>query len=357
MPQLSAGIIWIGPAPRLGNRAMGLGQTGIASGGHSAEVSLLGRIRQRLLGIGAAEAGFARRGFGPAEPARRERLEAIGRIFIEGYCAALRQGGPEAMASRFGGSAAELQGFAFEGAAMGFALLDIVTPWRGRRFARFVAGPAASHVYMAHVGAGWALARTSLGLAWRLGPLDPLVRSLAIDGCGFHAGYFHHRDAIDRQRCPRALRGHARNVFDQGLGRALWFVNGADIAAIAATVAAFPLGRQADLWSGVGLAAAYAGPADECDVAALLAAAGRFRLELGQGAAFAAKARQRAGNPAEHTGRACRAFCGRDAAAAAAITDFALDGLDLGDPGAAYAAWRAGIRRRLEVVPATTAPP
>jgi hypothetical protein len=231
-----------------------------------------------------------------------------------------------------------------------------LAPWRGRRFARFVAGAAAAHAYMAHVGAGWALARTSLRLAWRFGPLDPLLRWLMLDGCGFHAGYFHSRDTIDRQLRPRALRGHARNIFDQGLGRALWFVNGADAAAIAGAVATFPRTRQGDLWSGVGLAAAYAGGADDGDLAALLVAAAGFRPELGQGAAFAAKARERAGNPAEHTERACRVICGDGAAEAAAVTDLALDGLDLGDPGVAYAAWRAEIRRRIGVVPAMQAP-
>src|SRR5437870_3874905 len=100
---------------------------------------------------------------------------------------------------------------------------------------------------MAYVGAGWALARTSLWLAWRLGPLDPLRRWLAVDDYGFHAGYLHHRSAIERQRCPQSLRGHAVGVFDQGLGRSLWFVKGADIAVIASTLGAFPENRRTDL--------------------------------------------------------------------------------------------------------------
>jgi hypothetical protein len=204
---------------------------------------------------------------------------------------------------------------------------------------------------MAHVGAGWALARTSLRLAWRLGPLDPLLRWLMLDGYGFHAGYFHHRDAIGRQRRPRALQRYAENVFDQGLGRAIWFVKGADIDALSGALGAFPRDRQADLWSGVGLAAAYAGGVDTADLTSLFAAAGPFREQLGQGAAFAAKARERAGNPAAHTEHACRIFCGVDAAAAAAITDLALRGLDLADSGAAYVMWRRNIRTRIRAVP------
>lgn len=307
--------------------------------------------RLRLLGISPSESEFAQRGFRSTVPARRDRLERIGRVFIEGYNSAIRTADPLMIDAELGSAPLELQGFAFEGAAMGFALLDLVTPWRGRQFARFIAGPAAEHIYMAHVGAGWALARTSLRLAWRLGPLDPLLQWLAIDGYGFHAGYFHHDEAIDQQRRPRGLRGYAASAFDQGLGRAVWFVKGAEIGAIVGALHAFPQERRSDLWSGVGLAAAYAGGIGEEDLIALYSVARAFRLELGQGAAFAAKARVRSGNPAEHTECACRVFCGLSAAAAAAITDLALDGLDLSDPGGAYAAWRADIRWRIASSP------
>jgi enediyne biosynthesis protein E3 len=307
--------------------------------------------RLRLFGISPSEAEFAQRGFRSTIPARRERLERIGRVFIEGYNSAVRTADPLMIDTELGSAPQELQGFAFEGAAMGFALLDLVMPWRGRRFARFITGPAAAHIYMAHVGAGWALARTSPHLAWRLGPFDPLLQWLATDGYGFHAGYFHHGKAIDQQHRPRGLRGYAANAFDQGLGRAVWFVKGAEIDAVVEALHAFPQERQSDLWSGVGLAAAYAGGIGEEDLIALCSVARAFRLELAQGAAFAAKARERAGNPAEHTERACRVFCGLNATAAAAITDFALDGLDLSDPGKAYAAWRAGICWRIASSP------
>lgn len=53
----------------------------------------------------------------------------------------------------------EVRGFAFEGAAMGLALLDHLTPWRRDRFERFLSGPGDRHAYMVHVGAGWVFAR------------------------------------------------------------------------------------------------------------------------------------------------------------------------------------------------------
>jgi hypothetical protein len=311
----------------------------------SASNSALAPIRQRLFGIDATEATFARRGFGPTAPTRQHRLEQIGRTFVEAYNAAVRTADPIAAVTNLAVPSADLTGFTFEGAAMGFALLDLLAPWPSRRFARFLAGPASPHVYLAYVGAGWALARTSPLLAWRLGPLDPLLRWLIFDGYGFHAGYFHPAAAIAGQRVPRILRGHARAVFDQGLGRAIWFASGARGDAAAAQVNKFPSARQPDLWAGVGLAAAYAGGADASELAALKQAAGPHQSHLAQGAAFAAKARERAANPTPHTDLACRTFCGLDATTAAAITDQALPAIAADDRGEAYQAWRAEIRR------------
>jgi hypothetical protein len=308
---------------------------------------VLARLRQHLLGISADEASFTYRGFTPTAPHRQQQLERLGRTFVVGYNAAIRLAEPDVIVPHLDAVAEERRGFAFEGAAMGFALLDLVLPWPGQRFAGFLAGPASQHIYMAYVGAGWALARTSPVLSWRLGPLDPLLRWLMYDGYGFHAGYFHHHDAIDRQRRPGALRGYARNVFDQGLGRAMWFAKGADIRAVAATALRFPEHRRADLWSGIGLAAAYAGGLEATELAVLADAAGPYRGELCQGAAFAAKAREHAGNPAPHTELACRAFCGMGATAAAMITDQALPAVGPGDHGEAYRAWRAEIRHRI----------
>jgi hypothetical protein len=112
------------------------------------------RIWHFLLGISTDNASCTRRGFVARERSRRERLEEIGRTFIEGYNAALRLGDPEEITPQLGAVVHELEGFACEGAAMGFAVLDLLTPRSRRRFLRFLAGPARHHIYMAHVGAG-----------------------------------------------------------------------------------------------------------------------------------------------------------------------------------------------------------
>jgi hypothetical protein len=134
------------------------------------------------------------------------------------------------------------------------------------------------------------------------------------------------------------------NAFDQGVGRALWFAKGADVAKVAATIATFPEDRRGDLWSGVGLAATYACGVDQQDLEQLQDAARFYRAHVGQGAAFASKARQRAGNAAVHTEMACRTLCNCSAHEASAIADRALSECLARSRSASYESWRSRVR-------------
>jgi hypothetical protein len=314
---------------------------------HSGQESLMGRLKTLVLGISKEETTFARRGFRAGDAEARRRLERSGECFVIGYEAALEDDGPAVLAQRLDDVQAEFRGFAFEGAGMGLALLDFLTPWRAGRLGAFLAGPGDAHAYMVHVGVGWAIAR----LPWLraridapLKRLDSLLRWLAVDGYGFHEGYFHWRRSVRGQVRPRRLAGYASRAFDQGLGRGLWFVEGADVGRIPSVIAAFPAGRRADLWSGVGLAAAYAGGVDRAGLERLRIAAGDHMAHVAQGVAFAAKARVRGGNPATHTELACQVLCGMSADEAAKITDVALEGLAEDGTEPAYETWRRRIR-------------
>jgi hypothetical protein len=308
------------------------------------------RFRRSILGIPLEETTFARRGFRAASPSVRDRLEKVGQIFVQGYHAALDENEPAALSNYLNIVEPEFRGFAFEGAAMGLALLDHLTPWNKNRLQSFLNGSGKNHAYMIHVGVGWALAR----LAWLrrnvekpLANLDPLLRWLVIDGYGFHEGYFHWRKYLKGEPHPHQLKGYASRAFDQGLGRSLWFVDGADVNQIPITIGGFPEGRRADLWSGVGLACAYAGGAERAEMESLKSSARAYHSHLAQGAAFAAKARQRACNETAHTEMACQIFCGLTADEAAEVTDIALRDLAGGEEIPAYEIWRQRIQSHL----------
>ncbi len=308
----------------------------------------MGRLSRRLMGISEGEVTFARRGFRGGDAAVRAHIEKIGRSFLAGYHAALEQSRPEGLVPRLEATDADYRGFTFEGAAMALTLLDVLLPGHPRRLRDFLAGAGGDHVYMAHVGAGWAMARLPFGGPRLFRRLDPLLRWLALDGYGFHQGYFHWPRAVeDRQQIPRRVKGYGRRAFDQGLGRSLWFVDGAGVRRIPRTIATFPAARHADLWSGVGLACAYAGGVDAESVESLRQAGDAFTAELAQGAAFAAKARQRAGNMAPHVESTCQILCGCSAAEAAELTDLTLAGLPPDADLPAYELWRQRVRDRL----------
>lgn len=308
-------------------------------------------VRRLALGLSVEEATFARRGFAPGDPALQAHLERIGRTFIEGYDAALEEVSTDDLGARLDATPAELRGFAYEGAAMSLALRDALAPWNRTRHARFLAGIGAPHVYMVHVGAGLALARLRLRPARYMARRDPLLAWLAVDGYGFHEGYFHPARSFARHRRPAHLRGYERRVFDQGLGRSLWFVACADVDRIAAEMRRFVPERRADLWSGVGLACAYAGAVGPSELLGLRHRAGPYRPHLAQGAAFAAQARIRAGIPAPHTDRACVALCGMTAVDAAALTEATVRDLPRDGVEPAYAVWRRRLREHF--TPAT----
>lgn len=307
----------------------------------------LTKFRKRMLSISVEEASIARRGFNDGGIEATRRLEQIGRTFLLGYHAALNDETPAALAIRLDVIEPAFCGFAYEGAAMGLALLDQFPTRRRGRLRAFLNGAGSKHTYMIHVGAGWAIARIPWlrrNIERALAHLDPLLRWLALDGYGFHEGYFHWRRFVRKPECVNELQGYARHAFAQGLGRALWFIEGADANRVPAAVALLPSPLHADLWSGIGLACTYAGGAEQAAVEHLRIAAGAYRAELAQGAAFAAKTRQRAGNESFHTEMACQVLCGLSSDEAARITDIMLQLLPADRDVPAYEIWRQRIQ-------------
>jgi hypothetical protein len=312
-----------------------------------------------LLSVSPQEAEFAKRGFTAASSGSRRRLETIGKTFLNGYNSALRIADYSRLKQEFEIIPAEDRGFAYEGAAMAIYLAGELRLARRSAFEEFLTTVAEPHVYMAHVGAGWAMAR----LPWlkakpsrAIRRMNPLYRWLALDGMGFHETYFHPKRTVQHQIIPAGLGGYEKRAFDQGVGRALWFVFGASVDGVAASIRGFDSSRQADLWSGAGLAAAYAGTIGSRDAERLLLLAGTLAPDVAQGVAFAATARYRAGNPASHTDGAARLFCGLDSASVARTVLEIERALGRQEDEDAYERWRLqtkiALRQWKEMIPA-----
>ncbi|MEV4555571.1 DUF1702 family protein [Kitasatospora sp. NPDC049285] len=311
--------------------------------------SALLSLRRRLLTPSTTETLLAKRGFHEKTPEAKQLLESVGSRFLEGYGYAMASSTSAEAEASLEKIPARFRGFAYEGAGMGFAMLDGL-PTQGRgHVERFLAGRGGDHVYMVYVGIGWAMARLPKFCWPDIDALDPLLRWLVLDGYGFHQAYFRTAKYVHEQYRDTDFPWPAHdtpaytgNAIDQGVGRALWFVGGTDPDLVATMIEKYPSTRHADMWAGAGLAATYAGGVDERELRAFKERAGEYRPLLAQGSAFAAEARLKAGNMMPHTELATRVLCGLEAADAARITQETIT-LDTRDGLPAYEVWRRAI--------------
>ncbi|WP_428962027.1 DUF1702 family protein [Micromonospora fluostatini] len=311
-------------------------------------------LRRRILTPDISETLVSTRGFHDKSPQARAVLETVGASFLAGLSSAAGARQVTDVDLDLADLPTRFQGFAYEGAAMGFALVDALTPGTPRRSAEFLAGTGDRHVYMAYVGIGWALARLPRML-WRralAAATDPLLRWLVHDGYGFHQAYFHTDAYVHGRRAvtdfpwpSRAESGYAARAIDQGIGRATWFVAGSDPKLAADLLDRFEPARRQDLYSGAGLAATYAGGCTEEELRLFQRRAGEHAPFVAQASAFAAQARMRAGLLVPHTDLATRVFCRAPAADAARVTE---ELIPAGPAGGlpAYEVWRRAVAER-----------
>lgn len=319
--------------------------------------NVLGALRRLALAPSLAEVTFARRGF-PVEPsAATRRLEAVPQAVVCGFEWGIEARTLEEVEQRLALVDAEQRGFAYEGATMAYTVLDAMG--RGRRTRDLLTGSGQPHIFLAYIGIGFAMARLPRRL-WPkvlpdLGgtPYHPVMSWLAVDGYGFDLAYFHTARWVGEQRVPapypwQGAPHYFGRAVDQGIGRALWFINGGEPRQVAAAVGRFTAARHADLWSGVGLASTFAGGSDAKGLAALVEEAGAHRAHLAQGSVFAAKGRAYAGFVPEHSEEASQALTGLSVAEASVLADACAPGAGTAAPGVGeppvYELWRRNVR-------------
>jgi len=318
--------------------------------------TIRGAMRSAVLSPSLADVTFAKRKFPFTSSAATEQLELIPQAVICGFEWGIAARNLWDAERRLSMVDPHLRGFAYEGTTMAFTVLDAMG--RGHRTRDLLLGPGRPHIFLAYIGMGFAMARLPRPLWKKVIPdlegceYHPTMSWLAVDGYGFDRAYFDTRRWVTKQEVPKPYPwdgspGYFLRAVDQGIGRALWFICGASAPAVAVAVGRFASHRHADLWSGVGLAATFAGGCGPEGLAVLRRAAGDYRAELALGAVFAVKARSYAG------------FVPEDAEVAASVlTDLSIDAaVKLADgtrPSATsasgdvpeYERWRQNIRDR-----------
>lgn len=301
------------------------------------------RIAQILFSVNPKEVELTTRGFVCSNKQMTTHLETIGKSFLTGYHDAIidKKVFYESHLSP------TYMGFAYEGAAMGFALRDLMGFNNYKRIHQFIKHQP-KHIYMIHVGIGWALARVPfVNIVKQTNKFDPLLKGLIIDGYGFHQAYFKTKSYVFDRKFPTELKGHFINAFYQGMGRALWFVFTGQPHKIATHINTFSQEFRSDLWAGVGLAMGYAGGVSETILKQLKSHGDNYLREIGQGVTFACKARLLANNLGKHTQLAAHIFCQMSAENAAHLTDIALGLVDKSAPNS-YMQWRQIIIDKLQ---------
>lgn len=317
--------------------------------------TFLGVLRKKALAPSLASVGFAARGFPVTHTTATARLEAVPQAVVCGFEWAIEGASLWELERRLALIEPEQRGFAYEGATMGYTILDAM-PGGGRdRTRELLEGPGKPHIFLTYIGIGFAMARLPRPL-WKnilpeltKVPYHPTMSWLAVDGYGFDRAYFDTRRWVDEQAEPSPYPWAGRpeyfaRAFDQGVGRALWFIHGGGPEAVAAAVNRFPAARRPDLWSGVGLAATFAGGSDQNGLAVLRRAAGEYFDELALGVVFAVKARTYSSYVPAHTHLAAGALADLTVGAAREIADRTEDRSDVDGPVPAYELWRGRIR-------------
>lgn len=297
-------------------------------------MSAFGNLLKPIFGVSEASTTFQ-----ADDRQAAQRLRTVVRAVTKGCQLTLQNSNFEAVVSRMNAFDDELRGYAYEGAGIGFAALDCVMPWKNR-LKGFLDGPGSAFIYAIPLGAGMGLARLHRKPERFLARLDPVLGWLIIDGYGFHEGFFAARRTIKKQIVPAHLSPYARRVFDHGVGRAIWFVCSTNVPRVVETIATFPEARQADLWSGIGLACGYTGGVDQAAIELLRTSAGAWKAQLAMGAAIAAHARHTVGNPSQYVELASEVLCGVSSASASQMVATARQNLPADGAETAYEVWR-----------------
>lgn len=297
---------------------------------------------RKLLVRDPREADLGRRRFRQREGACRTVFARAEESFVLGFNAVMSK-----EAEKVEEIPAEQRPSGYEGAAAACTVLDLLTLTRGRRLHELLSGPAQHHRHAAYLGAGRGYALLRLRPVHGPRQAHPLLRWLAVDGFGFQWSLARPDRMIGERTMPDLLtRAHCA-VFDQGLGRLLWYHECASPDDVAARIGEFPAGRRGDLWSGVGFAATYTGGAEAEELWWLADHAGAdgFRAHLAQGCAFAVAARLRSGTLPDHAAQAVPILAGAAPEQVAAWTDRAL--IELGHEARThedFRDWQSRIR-------------
>lgn len=235
-----------------------------------------------------------------------QKTEEIRAVFLETQLFYTKHDDLPALIKYLENREKEFSSIAYESASMAIALKSFERDTFPNEWLLFANGAAAAHQPQVYVGLGWAIAKCNLPFLKAVEKLHSQFYFRIADGCGYYDGSFRKRQAIIDKLVPVYLPAAAMPMYNQGIGRSIWYTEKADINKICSTIETFAADRHADLWRGVGIAVAYVGGCDDANLKTLLQYAASNGFQLACGAALAARSRTMANAMTADTDRCCR---------------------------------------------------
>jgi enediyne biosynthesis protein E3 len=235
-----------------------------------------------------------------------QKTEKIRSVFLETQLFYAKYNDLSALIEYLENTEKEFSSIAYESASMAIALKNFEADTFPHEWLLFTNGPAAAHQAQVYVGLGWAIAKFNFPFLTAVEKLHSKFYFRIADGCGYYDGSFKHRRMVTNQELPVYLPAAALPMYDQGIGRSIWYTEKADIHKIRSKIEIFATGRHADLWRGVGIAVAYVGGCDDADLKMLFEYASTNSFQLACGAALAARSRTMANTMTADTDRCSR---------------------------------------------------
>ena len=152
------------------------------------------------------------------------------------------------------------------------------------------------HDCQIHVGLGWALASLNSNIEDHTSSFSPYMLSRVIDGYGYYYAIFKRRIAIRTAQIPDSINEKNKMSFDQGIGRALWYLSEGNHEKISHLISILPKSRHADLWRGVGIAFTYVGGVKTKEIIDIQRLSGPYLNDFKVGVALALHSRKKAGS-------------------------------------------------------------
>ena len=234
------------------------------------------------------------------------RIERIKSVFLDTQIFYSMHDNIDALIGYLENTETEFRSIAYESASMAIALKDLKNNEGLNTWLFYKNGPALAHKAQVHVGLGWAIAKLNLPFLAVVNKIDTSLYYRVADGCGYYDGSFKYKQTIMNQQLPGYLPEGIMSMFDQGVGRSLWYTCNADINKIRSMIKSFPAFREASLWRGIGIAVAYVGGCDDDILKTLLQYAATNRIQLTYGAALASRSRMEANTMTTDTDRCSR---------------------------------------------------